>query len=151
MRLLLVEAAAHPQDRVHKATLGLFDPFAAERGFAIGDSRTGALAAAASFETIGWPWHGYELGGEPKRALEKYRAAGALRDLRRMKLGEGDATAALLSPREREVGRLIASGHSNGEIAQILHISPRTVEKHVSSALEKLNLRSRLQLGRLWA
>ena len=154
MRLLLVEAASHPQDRVHKATLGLFDAFAAERGFAAGDARPGALAAAAAFETIGWPWlaaHGYELGGEPKRALEKYRAVGALRDLRRMEVGSGHASAAVLSPREREVGRLIATGHSNGEIAQILHISPRTVEKHVSSALEKLNLRSRLQLGRLWA
>ena len=149
-----VERASHPQDRVHKATLGLFDAFAAERGFAAGDARPGALAAAAAFETIGWPWlaaHGYELGGEPKRALEKYRAVGALRDLRRMEVGSGHASAAVLSPREREVGRLIATGHSNGEIAQILHISPRTVEKHVSSALEKLNLRSRLQLGRLWA
>ena len=43
-----------------------------------------------------------------------------------------DATVAVLSPREREVGQLVASGHSNDEVAQILHISLRTVEKHVS-------------------
>jgi DNA-binding CsgD family transcriptional regulator len=66
-----------------------------------------------------------------------------------MEVGRCDATIAVLSPREREVGQLVASGHSNDEVAAILHISPRTVEKHVSSALEKLNLRSRLQLGRL--
>ena len=104
------------------------------------------------FETIGWPWlaaRGYELGGEPKRALETYHAIGALRDLRRMEVGRSDTTFAVLSPREREVGQLVASGHSNDEVAKILHISPRTVEKHVSAALQKLNLRSRLQLGRL--
>jgi DNA-binding CsgD family transcriptional regulator len=151
MRRLLFEAASRPQDRVNKAALGLFDAYAAQRGFGAGDARTGALAAAAAFEAIGWPWLaacGYELGGEPRRALETYSALGALRDLRRMEVGRSDATA-VLSPREREVGQLVASGHSNDEVAQILHISRRTVEKHVSSALEKLSLRSRLQLGRL--
>jgi len=152
MRDLLLQAASRPHDRVNKAALGLFDAFAARRGFAAGDAQTAALGAGAAFEAIGWPWLaacGYELGGEPKRALETYQALGALRDLRRMEMGRSGATAAVLSPREREVGRLVASGHSNDEVAQILHISRRTVEKHVSSALEKLNLRSRLQLGRL--
>ena len=66
-----------------------------------------------------------------------------------MEVSRSGATVAVLSPREREVGQLVALGHSNDEVAQILHISPRTVEKHVSAALDKLNLRSRLQLGRL--
>jgi DNA-binding CsgD family transcriptional regulator len=66
-------------------------------------------------------------------------------------LAERRRDGALLSPREREVGELVAQGHSNDEIAQILHISLRTAEKHVSSALRKLNLRSRVQLGRLLA
>jgi DNA-binding CsgD family transcriptional regulator/tetratricopeptide (TPR) repeat protein len=154
LRRLLFEAASNPQDRVNKAALGLFDAFAAQRGIGIGngDARAGALASAAAFEAIGWPWlaaRGYELGGEPKRALETYQAIGAIRDLRRMEVGRSDATIAVLSPREREVGQFVASGHSNDEVARLLHISPRTVEKHVSSALEKLNLRSRLQLGRL--
>jgi len=152
MRRLLYEAASRPQDRVSKAALNLFDAFAAQRGFGEGDAQANALAAASAFETIGWPWlaaRGYELGGEPKRALETYHAIGALRDLRRMEVGRSDTTFAVLSPREREVGQLVASGHSNDEVAKILHISPRTVEKHVSAALQKLNLRSRLQLGRL--
>ena len=111
----------------------------------------GALDAAAGFEQIGWPWLaalGYELGGESKRSLDIYRTLGALRDLRRMEIHRTQDTA-VLSPREREVAELVAKGNSNDEVAQLLHISPRTVEKHVSSALEKLNLRSRVQLGRL--
>jgi DNA-binding NarL/FixJ family response regulator len=50
-----------------------------------------------------------------------------------------------LSPREREVLRLIASGASNREIAQALYISERTVKNHVTSILNQLNLRDRTQ------
>jgi DNA-binding CsgD family transcriptional regulator len=154
MRNKLAEAAAHPRDRVDKAVLALFDAFAAERGIVAVDSPRRALEAASAFEAIGWPWLaalGYERGGESGRARDIYRTIGALRDLRRVEMGRPDATAAILSPREREVADLAASGHSNDEIAQMLHISLRTVEKHVSSALRKLNLRSRVQLGLLLA
>lgn len=48
-----------------------------------------------------------------------------------------------LSPREREVARLVAGGASNREIAAALYLSERTVENHVSSVLRKLGLRSR--------
>lgn len=50
-----------------------------------------------------------------------------------------------LSPREQEVLRLIASGASNREIAQALYISERTVKNHVTSILNRLNLRDRTQ------
>jgi DNA-binding CsgD family transcriptional regulator len=149
MRRQLQEAAGRPQDRVNKAVLGLFDGFAARRGIVSADGPSAALEAAASFASIGWPWLaalGYELGGESKRALEAYRNLGALRDLRRMEV-DRTADTAVLSRREREVAELVAKGHTNDEVAQMLHISPRTVEKHVSAALEKLNLRSRVQLG----
>jgi DNA-binding CsgD family transcriptional regulator/tetratricopeptide (TPR) repeat protein len=154
LRQLLEEAAARPQDRVNKAVLGMFDAFAAQRGIGNGDAKRGALDAARRFEEIGWPWlaaRSYELGGDAKRALEAYRALGALRDLRRMEAGRSDPATAVLSPREREVAELVAAGHSNDEVAQALHISPRTVEKHVSSALDKLQLRSRVQLGQVLA
>jgi DNA-binding CsgD family transcriptional regulator len=154
MRPALAEAAARPRDRVNTAVLGLFDAFAAERGILTMDVRARALDAAAAFDVIGWPWlaaRGYELGGEPKRAQETYRILGAAGDLRRIEVGRPDAATAILSPREREVAELVATGHSNDEIAQTLHISLRTAEKHVSSALNKLHLRSRLQLGRLLA
>jgi DNA-binding NarL/FixJ family response regulator len=50
-----------------------------------------------------------------------------------------------LTPREREVLRLIATGESNREIAQTLHISEGTVKNHVTSILNRLSLRDRTQ------
>ena len=55
-----------------------------------------------------------------------------------------------LTPREREVLRLIARGYAYKEIALELSISIKTVESHVSSVLRKLQLSSRHQLTR-WA
>lgn len=48
-----------------------------------------------------------------------------------------------LSPREVEVVRLLAEGHSDKEIAAALAISPRTVSNHVTSILNKLGVDSR--------
>ena len=55
-----------------------------------------------------------------------------------------------LSPREREVLRLIARGYTYKEVARDLGISAKTVETHVSSVLRKLQLSTRHQLTR-WA
>ena len=51
-----------------------------------------------------------------------------------------------LSPREREVVRLIAKGRTNKEIAKRLSISVRTVERHRSSIMNKLGLQNRAEL-----
>jgi DNA-binding NarL/FixJ family response regulator len=51
-----------------------------------------------------------------------------------------------LTPREREVMTLVASGLSNAEIAERWIISPATVKTHVSRALCKLDVRDRAQL-----
>ena len=48
-----------------------------------------------------------------------------------------------LSPREREVLRLIAAGESNGQIAARLGISVNTVERHVSNLYRKIEARGR--------
>lgn len=55
-----------------------------------------------------------------------------------------------LTPREREVLRLIARGYLYKEIALRLNISPKTVEGHVGAVLRKLQLSSRHELSR-WA
>ena len=55
-----------------------------------------------------------------------------------------------LTPREREVLRLIARGYSYKEVAARLSLSVKTVETHVSSVLRKLQLSTRHQLAR-WA
>ncbi len=55
-----------------------------------------------------------------------------------------------LTPREREVLRLIARGYLYKEIARQLQISTKTVEAHVGAVLRKLQLSSRHELSR-WA
>jgi predicted ATPase/DNA-binding CsgD family transcriptional regulator len=68
-------------------------------------------------------------------------------------LGTGDRSApsALgLSRRELDVVRLVAAGLANKEVAARLHLSVRTVESHVRSALAKAGVANRTQLA-TWA
>jgi DNA-binding NarL/FixJ family response regulator len=65
--------------------------------------------------------------------------------VRRPRLAGGD-----LTPREREVLELVATGASNRQIAEALVVSERTARTHVSSILTKLDLVSRTQAA-LWA
>jgi RNA polymerase sigma factor (sigma-70 family) len=51
-----------------------------------------------------------------------------------------------LSEREREVFQLVAEGYSNKEVAELLHISPATVETHRAHVMEKLDLHSTAEL-----
>lgn len=69
---------------------------------------------------------------------------------RRLAVLAGRRTNGSLSPREREVARLVADGLSNKEIAQKLAIGPATVKNHVHNILDKLALRRRSAIaGRL--
>jgi two-component system response regulator NreC len=52
----------------------------------------------------------------------------------------------LLSEREQQVFRLVAQGHSTSQIANILCVSPKTVEKHRTSLMNKLDVHDRLDL-----
>jgi len=53
-----------------------------------------------------------------------------------------------LSPRELEVLRLVAQGHTNRQVAETLHLSVRTVESHRANLMNKLGLSSPAQLVR---
>jgi DNA-binding NarL/FixJ family response regulator len=53
-----------------------------------------------------------------------------------------------LTPRELEVLKLIAEAHSSKEIAEMLVISIKTVERHRANILEKLGMRDRVELTR---
>ncbi|MFQ5595270.1 MAG: response regulator [Anaerolineae bacterium] len=70
-----------------------------------------------------------------------------LGDLRRTRSSEEDPVEPL-TPRETEVLQLIAQGHTNRQIAETLTISVRTVETHRANLMDKLGLRSRVELVR---
>jgi DNA-binding CsgD family transcriptional regulator len=55
-----------------------------------------------------------------------------------------------LTEREREVAALIAAGKSNREIAEVLVVNYRTVEKHIENMLSKLGFSSRAKIA-VWA
>jgi len=73
-------------------------------------------------------------------------AAKVLQRVRAVTLDMGAQTIrAELSERELEVLRLIANGKDNSQIAEALHISPKTVKNHISNILMKLQIENRIQ------
>ena len=60
------------------------------------------------------------------------------------------ALPGMLTPRERQVVALVASGRSNKAIAEELYISPATAARHVANILAKLGFSSRTQIA-AWA
>ncbi len=66
--------------------------------------------------------------------------------LTRVKSGEEQTSYDGLTPREREVLKLIAEGHTNQVIADKLVISPSTVQTHRTRIMQRLNLHSRAEL-----
>jgi DNA-binding NarL/FixJ family response regulator len=51
-----------------------------------------------------------------------------------------------LSEREREIFQLIAEGHTNKDIAELLHVSPATVETHRAHIFQKLDVHNTAEL-----
>jgi DNA-binding NarL/FixJ family response regulator len=62
--------------------------------------------------------------------------------VRQMQANGIDDSYELLSSREREILQLLAEGKTNKEVANMLHLSPYTVETHRSNILEKLGIHS---------
>jgi two-component system response regulator NreC len=66
--------------------------------------------------------------------------------VRRLQAGEGLSAQDVLTDREREVLQLIAEGYTNREIADLLHLSIKTVQNHRSNIMRKLDLHDRGEL-----
>jgi ATP/maltotriose-dependent transcriptional regulator MalT len=94
------------------------------------------LAALDQFNGMGAAW-------DAARVRRSLREHGVLRPWRGGRKGYGNQ----LSPREQEVLRLAASGHTNREIAESLVLSPRTVESHLAKGMRKVGVRSRRALA----
>jgi len=116
----------------------------------LGDGTLGHLSrllAAGPALTDGW--------GEPARWLAAARADFAAKDFTALAAWCQDLLsvpsasrldALGITPREAEILGLIAAGLANKDIAARLHLSPRTVEKHVESLLRKTGATSRTML-----
>ncbi|KRV48979.1 ATPase [Wenjunlia vitaminophila] len=117
--------------------------------FAAGDAGAGAalLGAIDGYTRLGARW-------DVDRAARLARRNGLRPTVARRPGPEeeraGDAATgpeAALTPRQREVAELAAAGLTNREIARRLFLSTRTVDKHLSAILHRLDLRSRVELS----
>lgn len=137
----------------------------ASAGLAAGDPRSSLRAvrrAATVWQELEAPYEltrARTMAGQACRALGDHDAAGlefaaaretfarlgAAPDLSRIDaLSVGiPSTVGLLSERELQVLRLVASGQTNKAIAAELFVSEKTIERHVSNILTKLGVRSR--------
>ncbi|WP_329521050.1 ATP-binding protein [Spirillospora sp. NBC_01491] len=103
------------------------------------DGGTVLRAAIATYEGLG-------VRRDLDRATRLARRGGVALPARHR--GGHQGYGAQLSPRERQVADLAASGLMNKEIAQELFVSVKTVEGHLRLVLRKLGLRSRTELAR---
>jgi DNA-binding NarL/FixJ family response regulator len=88
-----------------------------------------------------------------ERAIAIFEDVGAMiwlerarRELKRIG-GRGVPAGEELSATEAEVARLVATGRSNKEVAEALHLSRKTVEWNLSKIYRKLGVRSRTELA----
>jgi DNA-binding NarL/FixJ family response regulator len=80
---------------------------------------------------------------------EAFLTNAAERTIIRQWMADGAAGPAIpLTAREEEVVKLIAEANTNAQIAQILHLSEKTVESHRANVLRKLGMRDRVELVR---
>jgi DNA-binding NarL/FixJ family response regulator len=86
------------------------------------------------------------LRGEP--FLYPAAVTALIADYLRLARESDEVPADPLTPRELEVVKLIAEAHTNEDIAELLSISRRTVERHRENIMAKLGMRDRVQLTR---
>ena len=170
LRLRMADAMAHRSAAAVALDAG--DPhLAAERALAsaIAADEVGALVDAALSRTL--LGRALAQARQPERAVVelqsaaselhacgalRYRAA-AERELRhlghrihrRTRPGKSDEVGvALLTERELQVARLVVDRRTNPEIADVLFLSPKTVETHMRNIFRKLAVSSRVQVAR---
>ncbi|HZO93556.1 MAG TPA: AAA family ATPase [Candidatus Baltobacteraceae bacterium] len=132
------------------ATLALLDALIARGGGDDDACAAHAADAAQRFAALGWPLRealALELAGDRSGAVAIYRRIGAAADLRRLERGAPGDEAAVLSPQERALARLVAHGKNNREAADALCVSVKAVEKYLTSIYRKLGISSRTQLA----
>jgi DNA-binding NarL/FixJ family response regulator len=85
------------------------------------------------------------------RAVERgepFLTPEAQRTLIKDVLERGSSGEEELTPREEEIVKLVAEAHTTKQIAELLHLSEKTVENHRANAMRKLGMRDRVELVR---
>jgi DNA-binding NarL/FixJ family response regulator len=85
------------------------------------------------------------------RAVERgepFLTPEAQRTLIKDVLERGSSGEEELTPREEEIVKLVAEAHTTKQIAEVLHLSEKTVENHRANAMRKLGMRDRVELVR---
>lgn len=115
------------------------------------------------FEAIKWGARGYLLKNlEPEDLAQMIRgaikgeasisrtmASRILKEYGRLARHDHPPSVADLSPREKQVLKLVAQGKTNREIASALVITEHTVKNHLRNILEKLHVRNRVEAATL--
>jgi DNA-binding CsgD family transcriptional regulator len=94
--------------------------------------------------------HAYQEAWEAGRRMRAEEARDEVESVLTLAEGKGSRTTcdrddARLTPRERDVLRLLVEGRSNPKIAAALFVSPRTAETHVTHILAKLGVTTRAE------
>lgn len=79
---------------------------------------------------------------------EPFLSPGAQQSLIRDLLDRGAPAESELTSREEEIVKLVAEANTSREIAELLHLSEKTVENHRANAMKKLGMRDRVELVR---
>ena len=79
---------------------------------------------------------------------EPFLSPAAQQALIRDVLERGEHSESELTPREEEIVKLVAEANTSREIAEMLHLSEKTVENHRANAMKKLGMRDRVELVR---
>jgi DNA-binding NarL/FixJ family response regulator len=82
------------------------------------------------------------------RRGEPFLSPSAQQALIRDVLERGEQAESELTPREEEIVKMVAEANTSREIAQMLHLSEKTVENHRANAMKKLGMRDRVELVR---
>ena len=123
-----------------------------------------ALSRTLAGRALGAAGRREQAVGELRRAAAEMHACGALRyraaaerELRKLghrvhrrsRPGHGEESGvASLTGRELEVARLVVDRRTNAEIANMLFVSPKTVETHMRNIFRKLDVSSRVEVAR---
>jgi len=139
-RALLEARLSFPSCDIPRACLSLFDALVAQRRNKLTIAQKHAEEAVGKFEALQW----YAYADEARSLIPHIPDASQTRPLHNITLSD---ISSLLTTREKEVADFVLRGLTNRAVASELAITENTVEKHMTSIMTRLGIRSRHQLA----